>query len=124
MTLHCLADSMDLRPSVSPHRTYMFTLLFPVLSVLPFESSPPDLLDDVQFLLGHKTLRRSRCTSQTTFCHLEDFSLEVRREFLKIVEIDRFIEICQAERDKNCRAQVGAFTWKKFFWVPVDSVAS
>ena len=90
MALHCLADSTDLRLFVPPHRTYSLTLQLPILSGPPFESSPATLLDDVQGLLGQKTLARSRFTSQTACRHLQDFNLEVSPEFLRILGIVRF----------------------------------
>ena len=45
------------------------------------------LLDDVQGVLGQKSLGRSRCTLQTTLRHLPDIDLEVGAEFLSIVGI-------------------------------------
>ena len=81
-----------LAPFFPPHRTYSLTLQLPKLSGPPFESSPATLLDDVQGLLGQKTLGRSRCISQTTLRHLQDFGLEVSAEFLRIVGIIRFAE--------------------------------
>ena len=92
MALHCLADSTDLRLFVLSHRTYTLTLELPVLSRPPFESSRATLLDDVQGLLGQKTLGRSRCISQTILRHLQDFDLEVGPEFLSIVGFVTFAE--------------------------------
>ena len=34
------------------------------------------------------------------------------------------VDIKPPERDNICRAHVGAFSWSKFFWVLVDSIAS
>ena len=62
------------------------------MSDVPFEASPATLHDDVRRLLGQKSLGRSRCISQTTVVHLQDFAHEVSPEFLRIVGIVRFAE--------------------------------
>ena len=51
------------------------------------ESSPATLHDDVQGLLGQKFLGRPRFTSQTAFPHVQDFGIEVRPEFFRVVGI-------------------------------------
>ena len=121
MALHCLTDSTDLRLFVPPHRTYSLTLQLPVLSGPPFESSPATLLDGVQGLLGQKTLGRSRCISQTTLRHLQDFGLEVSPEFLRIVGIVRFaeafrklpfVQLCNALVPESADIQPNSVGWR------------
>ena len=92
MALHGLADSTDLRLLVPHYRTYSLTVRLPILSGPLSESTSGTLLDDAQGILGQKALGRSRCISQTTLRHLQDFGLQVVPEFLRIVGIVRFAE--------------------------------
>ena len=82
----------DVRLFVPPDRPYSLTLQFPVLSGPPFELSPATVLDVVQCLLGQNAFGHSRCISQTTLQHPQDFGLEVGPEFPRIVGIVRFPE--------------------------------
>ena len=53
----------------------------------PRTRAPLTLSDGVQRLHGHKSLGRSRCTSQTGLRHLQHLELDVNPKFLRMVGI-------------------------------------